>query len=348
MVTPVKLGVYGVLSLFSAMLLSGIAGVTTSAMEASDSQSQSSIVNQVPLTIEPICSDADSATSFWKVNNQKAQSVQIDWDNFENDLTGTYVAPEGISEMETGYVESDPNNTTSFTYQNTTTTTNATKAACDDDEPVDPPVECVDGSIQQNVTVMFSPDYRSATIQTVGAKPLCEDVTVFFSSYIMPRNYNGQGFENNPTAYPQQIFSSQSAVLMAGTNGLNVLTIDLPNPCENVQVDVYYAPEIRTVGPEGHGAQNILSHILQSTDPTCGQGMGGGEMTPPVEPPVTQAPAAVLGNGVVSASPVAPQSLPSELPYTGPSENRNYMVFGILLAFITYVLLYRYIPYRQA
>ena len=129
MVTPVKLGVYGVLSLFSAMLLSGIAGVTTSAMEASDSQSQSSIVNQVPLTIEPICSDADSATSFWKVNNQNAQSVQIDWDNFENDLTGTYVAPEGISEMETGYVESDPNNTTSFTYQNTTTTTNATKAA---------------------------------------------------------------------------------------------------------------------------------------------------------------------------------------------------------------------------
>ena len=345
MSTPVKLGVFGVLSLFSAMVMGGLNGATTYAMDTSESnQTDHSQTGSVGVT--PWCSDAETETTFWRVNNQRAATTTLMWDNFENEISGTYDAPTGESIMQTAYVASDPNNTTRFNYDGGEFTTNAPASQC---APVIvPPVEdddCVDGRIQDNLLVTFLSN-NTATVSTRDGKLLCEDVIVYFSSYIMPGNYDGRGFENNPTAYPQYIHGSVSATLMAGTTGAQLMNIDLPDRCQNVQIDVYYAPEIREVGSNGHGTQNILSRIIEKADDceTGGNG-GGGETTPtPTQPtPVTPVtPSLPVGGNGASGLPVATSQLPAELPQTGSASNPPYMIVGLLLALLTYVFAYRF------
>jgi hypothetical protein len=285
----------------------------------------------IALEIVPVCSDATSGLATWNVTNKNSVDVQIDWNNTLNGLTGTFAAIPGASVLYTGYVGTDPNNTTQFIWAGNVTQTNAKAESCQPVVVTPPVTPCVDGSIQQNLVVTWLAKDK-VNIHTINNAPLCNDVHIYFSSYIMPDNYDGTGFYGNPTAYPQTLFSSADAVLTKDTDGNVDLTINLPDSCKNVQVDVYYAPEITAVGPNGHGTQNILSNIYMSTacpvvvTPPVTPGMGGGTPTPPVEPPV------------VAPTPVTPEvALPAVLPETGASF--NFMPVAIL-SVLTYAGMY--------
>ena len=137
---------------------------------------------------------------------------------------------------------------------------------------------CVDGNKRSNFAVTWN-STDSVTVKTVGDKLLCEDTTLWFSSYTLPDNYNGKGFSNNPTASPQTIFDSTSKVLAKGTNGATTFKVNIPEACKGMQIDLYYGPEITYVTAAGHGNQYITGKILSKTQETC---------TPvtPEEPPV--------------------------------------------------------------
>ena len=127
----------------------------------------------------------------------------------------------------------------------------------------------VDGTDKENLQVSF-PAYGTATVATTYHAPICRNTTVFFSSYVIPANYDGQGFElasgvTNPTVYPQPIFDSTLVTLPAGFKDTITLNIKMPATCNNVQVDVYYPPEITTVTIAGHGAQYISGLIYNAS-----------------------------------------------------------------------------------
>jgi hypothetical protein len=180
------------------------------------------------------------------------------------------------------------------------------------------------------------------TVQTLHDEPLCSAITIDFSSYVMPSNYDGTGFYRtydmndpannvpNPTAFPQTIFDNQSATLAAGTDGLTTLTINLPATCDNAQVDVYYAPELTTLGPTGNGTANIVSNIYPATT-TC-PCPAVPVTTNPSTPPVPAAPVTTTpnnGNGgmgagspaattaAVTPNPPVTTPAPAELANTG-------------------------------
>jgi hypothetical protein len=243
----------------------------------------------VPLTITPLCSDGSSATTYWNVINNNATSVPVEWDNIDNSNTGTYNAPSGTTQMSTYYDSTDPNNTTQFIWEGQTTQTNAPSSPCQPTitlptTPATTPVTttsatCIDGTQLQNL-VVTDPTPDTATISTLNNEPLCADVTVYLSSYIMPTTYNGLGFYNNLTAIPQTLYNSVSVTLKQGTSGGNTLTVAMPNSCNNIQTDVYYAPEITSVGITGHGNQYITGTIYPSTG-TCAIFTNSTTATPP-------------------------------------------------------------------
>jgi hypothetical protein len=304
--------------------------------------------NLIPLEITPVCSDASTSTAFWQVNNKNTSDVEIDWTNIDNGQTGSYSAIPGMTQLSTYFDSTDPNNTTSFSSEGNVTQTNATEAPCAPVTP--PPATCIDGSVQQNLDITWvSPN--QVTVQTVNDQPLCNSVSIDFSSYVMPASYNGQGFYlvydptnpandvPNPTAFPQTIFDNQGATLEAGTDGLTTLTVNLPCACNNTQVDVYYGPEQTTIGPDGNGTANIASQIYPSngacsTGPTNpGGGSGGGSGTNPVTPPVTPPVTGGKGSGFVeTASTTTPIvattniAVPATLAYTGESPVKPYAI----------------------
>lgn len=139
---------------------------------------------------------------------------------------------------------------------------------------------CVDGTVRSNLAVTWI-NSGSVTVGTVDNKPLCNDTTVYFSSYTAPDNYNGKGFSNNPTASPQSIFDSTSVVLKKDATTPVAMKVSLPEACKNMQVDVYYGPEITTVTEKGHGGQYISGKILLKTQNECTP------VTPETPAPVT-------------------------------------------------------------
>lgn len=139
---------------------------------------------------------------------------------------------------------------------------------------------CVDGTVRSNLAVTWK-NIGSVTVGTVSNKPLCNDTTIYFSSYTAPDNYNGMGFSNNPTASPQSIFNSTSVVLKKGATTPVAMKVTLPEACKNMQVDVYYGPEITTVTEKGHGGQYISGKILVKTQNECTP------VTPETPTPVT-------------------------------------------------------------
>jgi hypothetical protein len=339
-----------------------------------DSANNQNTVSQVPLEITPECSDGANASAYWQVNNKNTSDVNLTWTNIDNGHTGTFIAIPGLSQLTTYFDNTDPNNTTQFIYQGNTTQTNATEAACATPaQPTQPPAPtCVDGSIQQNLSIDWvSPG--EVTVQTVNDAPLCNNVSIDFSSYIMPAYYNGQPFfttydQNNPannvanpTAFPQTIYDNQSATLSAGTDGLTTLNVNLPNSCNNVQVDVYYAPEQTVIGAQGNGTSNIASQIYPSaescintnpsgpvsgtnpggpttgTSPTSGGKGGGNDST-----------TTTTGTVVNSSSPVTAAKVstllsttnsPATLAYTGESPIAPYLI-AIALLGITSTVVY--------
>lgn len=187
---------------------------------------------------------------------------------------------------------------------------------------------CVDGSVRSNLAVTWNSN-SNVTVATVGNKPLCNDVTVFFSSYTMPDNYNGKPFTNNPTASPQTIFGNATAVLKKGETKATTMAIELPESCKNIQVDVYYAPKIETVGPKGHANQYITGKIINKTQAECTP------ETPPVTPEV---PTPEAQTPETPAPVVNIPEVPAELPHTGPSLAT--MTIGTVLSTATYAAFY--------
>lgn len=156
---------------------------------------------------------------------------------------------------------------------------------------------CVDGTKRSNLSVTWNAN-DSVTVKTVGDKALCADTKLYFSSYTMPDNYDGTGF-GGPTSYPQQLLKTETAVLKAGTNGKTTMTVKIPESCKNMQIDLYYGPEITVVTAAGHGAQYISGKVLSKTTSTCA-------VVPPVVPqeeaqtPATPAPVVVVAAPVTT------------------------------------------------
>ncbi|MDB5166206.1 MAG: hypothetical protein JWM37_278 [Candidatus Saccharibacteria bacterium] len=289
------------------------------------------------LEYSPLCSDASAGLSLWQVNNKNTDAVSFTWDNVEHGVSDTVSAPNGVSQFVTYYDATDPNNRTVFTAPSDEVSRNAQTAACDHDLAT-----CVDGSVYGNLMVSFTAKDQ-AVVNTKNNLPLCEDVVLNFSSYIMPDNYDGNGFENNSTATPQDLFYNSQTTLAAGSVGPFTLTTQLPDNCKNIQVDVYYGPEVKNpIGPQGHAGVGLLGDIYPSTgacQPTGG--MGGGESQPPVTPPtggmgggeitapVANAPAPVATTPVVGGKGAGPAVLAD----TGSSLVAPYLTaLAILLA----------------
>ncbi len=188
---------------------------------------------------------------------------------------------------------------------------------------------CVDGSVRSNLSVTWNSN-SNVTVKTASNKPLCNDVTVFFSSYTMPDNYNGQPFMHNPTASPQTIFGNATAVLKKGEAKATTMAIEMPKSCKNIQVDVYYAPKIETVGSNGHGEQYISGKIINKTQTECTP------ETPPVTPEV---PTPEAQTPETPAPVVEIPQTPVELPHTG-SSLAGTMTIGTILSTATYAALY--------
>lgn len=188
---------------------------------------------------------------------------------------------------------------------------------------------CVDGSIRSNLSVTWNSN-SNVTVKTANNKPLCNDVTVFFSSYTMPDNYNGQPFMHNPTASPQTIFGNATAVLKKGEAKATTMAIEMPKSCKNIQVDVYYAPKIETVGSNGHGEQYISGKIIKKTQAECTP------ETPPVTPEV---PTPEAQTPETPAPEVSIPETPVELPQTG-GDLVGTMTLGTVLSTATYAGLY--------
>jgi hypothetical protein len=279
----------------------------------------------VPLTITPLCSDASLATTYWDVINSNATSVPVEWDNIGNNNTGTYNAPSGTTQMSTYYDSTDPNNTTQFIWEGQTTQTNAPASACQPTitlpttaPPITPATTttCIDGTQLQNL-IVTNPTPGTTTISTLNNEPLCVDVTIYLSSYVMPATYNGLGFYNNLTAVPQTLYNSVSTTLKQGTSGGNTLTVAMPDSCNNIQTDVYYAPEVTSVGTTGHGSQYITGIIYPSAG-KCAISTNN-TVTPP---PVTSIPAPITPSTItpsVTATPVVSVQPTTQLANTGQS-----------------------------
>lgn len=193
---------------------------------------------------------------------------------------------------------------------------------------------CVDGSKRSNLSVTWNSTSK-VSVHTVSNKPLCADTTLYFSSYTMPDNYNGAPFANNPTASPQSIFSSKSVVLKKGTTGTAQMSIQLPEACKNIQVDLYYAPEIKTVGPEGHGKQYITGKIIKKTVNECTPTTPETPEEPEVPTPEAQTPPTPAPE--VKVADPAPQV--EALPQTGVNI-ATIIAAGTLIAGTAYAVTY--------
>lgn len=279
------------------------------AMSCQSTASVFAAANPVPLEITPICSSADLGVSFWNVHNKNAESTVGTWQNFDANATDTFTAQSGNTLFVTDYNKDSHNNRTEFKSYADRVERNATEYSCDQMDVL----PCVNGAIQQNLEVAINGD--TATIASLNSVPLCDDVTINFSSYVMPSSYDGQdvAYENgsfgNTTAYPQQIFATKQALLQAGTDGATELQIALPDACNNTQVDVYYGDTISTVGVNGHGTVNILSDLYPSNGVCKSNSVisGVGPVTAPAvtaQTPSVPAPQAELAN--TGTSPVVP------------------------------------------
>lgn len=269
-----------------------------------------------PMQITPICADAATNLAYWKVVNDNPSSVSVNWMNFDFNQWGTNIVPTASSTMTT-YYKAGANNTTRFdwTYGNGTTNSSNTPCSPGTTGGSVAPAECLpthisDGYLQQHIRVVYT---GKNTVQLTYDALNC-NVAVNFSAYVMPANYNGNGFFGNLTAYPQPLFDTTTVNLAAGKAGTTDLTVNLPNSCNNTQVDVYFGNVISTVGPQGHGTYNLGSQVYKSTG-TCpvvgGRGGGNGPTAPTATAPMSPAPAPV--------SQAAPGPQPAMLANTGTS-----------------------------
>jgi len=164
---------------------------------------------------------------------------------------------------------------------------------------------CIDGNARSSWDATWK---GNDTITVTPKKALCKDTNVNFSSYVMPDDYNGEPFSNNPTATPQTIFGHADAVAKKGSTTPITLSIKLPETCKNMQIDAYWGEKVSNVTPKGHGTV-ISAKIIEKTSEACA----------PVTPETPATPV------VVPETPVTPEApaveTPAVLPSTGPAES---------------------------
>jgi len=184
---------------------------------------------------------------------------------------------------------------------------------------------CVDGSIASNLKVEWKGDSQ-ITVTTQSGLKLCNDVELYYSTYRMPDNYDGNGFSAaNKTSYPQTVTQIYKFTLAAGTYGSGLKNVPAPDYCSNTQVDLYYGPEKTTIDQNGHGSQFIAGEIFTRDTTKCQPGMGGGTPTTPETPSVPETP----------ATPSTPVTTPAPmvLPNTGNDASQNVLSALLSLTF---------------
>jgi hypothetical protein len=256
-------------------------------------------------TISAGCFDQPNGLAYWSVSNPNQTTSNLQWTTDDGDESGTYDAVPGTSQFTTPYDDNEPTESFIFSQDDQDDTTLVVPTTACVQAPVTPvaPV-CVDGTNRDNLHFEWS-DLGTVTVRTKHHAPLCDDVTVYFSSYSLPDTYDKTGIFDD-SSIPQQLFASVSAVLLKGTSGEQTLAVDVPNACTSYQLDLYYAPEIVEVTGAGHGSQLIYGNITSSTvtDCTVQPGKGGGDTPPPVVTPPPVIPPVVSTPPVVT--PAAP------------------------------------------
>ena len=115
---------------------------------------------------------------------------------------------------------------------------------------------CVDGTDRSNLGHHVDAESGRAVVWAEGR--LCEPVDVILSIYKVPDSWNGNGFPADGTAVPQTLIASAKGTV--GKHGRLELEVPVPD-CGNVQIDLYYPPEITAVTAAGHGDQFIEGYI---------------------------------------------------------------------------------------
>lgn len=193
-------------------------------------------------------------------------------DDKSDTTTAQSVAPENSTENTTQSTDAyeltqktSPKNELKTCLPSDLTASNSSK---NNYQPCYPPQQpsCVDGS-QGHFSNAFSYEWINNHQIKVTKKSvtLCAAVTLYFSSYSMPNSWDGGGF--NASAAPQTKYGNSDSHTFDTTSAqgeVATLTVTLPGPCVNTQVDLYYAPEINTVNyPQGHGAQYITHKFIK-------------------------------------------------------------------------------------
>ncbi|QQS20004.1 hypothetical protein IPL85_00890 [Candidatus Saccharibacteria bacterium] len=138
---------------------------------------------------------------------------------------------------------------------------------------------------------------------------------LYFSSYTMPDTWSQDTKVFDETAVPQDIYGVSDSVIFNKEGDCKVLKVQLPDPCKNVQVDVYYGPEIKHLDKTvqyGHKDQYVDHQFIKKQGTCAGQGEAQ----------------------VSGTSTKVPAELPAELPATGAS---NMALFAGVLGVLTYI-----------
>lgn len=112
-------------------------------------------------------------------------------------------------------------------------------------QPTASAATCVDITKMENLNISF-PDKTGTPnkvhIETKQDLPVCKDTTVWFSSYILPQNYdNSGGFGYDyPTSYPQKAASHTRIDVKAGAKLNSDYTVPAVDLCKSAaQYDIY-------------------------------------------------------------------------------------------------------------
>ena len=196
--------------------------------------------------------------------------------------------------------------------------------------------DCVTPQGRYSMNVQWN-GHDTVVVSTKNNKPVCDDVSLTFSSYTLPATYNGLGFFDNMTSTPQQLFDSVSFTLPAGSSTSAAQTIKLPESCKAHQVDVYYGAPVSVVTQPGFGQSLVDGHIVNKKGECV---IAPPVVTTPVEPeePITpvapapiqsKEPEALVANVNVPAV-VETATLPAELPKTGNSSITTVLMATVL------------------
>lgn len=119
--------------------------------------------------------------------------------------------------------------------------------------------ECITNPTADDLVAEIFPFRGSAEVRAADGVNVCADVVL--SIYRVPATWKGKTF--NETATPQTLLDSATGKV--GGEGTLKLWVDVPK-CGNLQIDLYFPPEITEVTAAGHGTKLILGKIWRWYD----------------------------------------------------------------------------------